>query len=214
MEMATLAINNAISGLNEGGTLTVPAQQGVLATDTDPYGFTLAVSAVGNGSQTKNVSGGTAAIQGAYGTLTMRADGSYSYAALNNIALPADGLVQDKFTISVADGHGNTGQATLTVTVTQIGVQYIAAAAGQTVTIGNAPTIVDASLANVTVKGGNGNDVVIGGANDTITLGNGNDWVLGGTNEKITLGNGNDTISVGANSTISPNFLLSESIKV
>jgi len=119
--MATLAINNAIGGLSQGSTVTVPAQQGVLATDSDPYGFTLAVNAVSIGNQTVNVSGGAATIQGAYGTLTMHADGSYSYAALNNIALPADGIVQDKFTFSVTDGHGNTGQATLAVTVTQVG---------------------------------------------------------------------------------------------
>jgi VCBS repeat-containing protein len=199
--MATLAINNAIGGLSEGSTLSVAAQQGVLATDAGPYGFPLAVSAVTVGIQTTNLSGGAATIQGAYGTLTMHADGSYSYAALNNIAL--HGFVQDKFTFSVTDDHGNTGQATLKVTVTQVGVQYVAGIAGQTVTIGNAPTVVDASLGNVTVKGGNGNDAVIGGGNDTITLGNGNVWVIGGTSEKVTVGNGNDTISVGATSTIS-----------
>lgn len=37
----------------------------------------------------------------------------------------------------------------------------------------------------MTVNGGNGNDVVIGGTNDKITLGNGNDFIVGGTNETI-----------------------------
>jgi VCBS repeat-containing protein len=109
--MATLAINDAVGGLSEGGILDVAAQQGVLATDTGPYGFSLAVTGVEIANQTTPISGGTATIQGAYGTLTMHADGSYSYAALNNIALPADGFVRDKFTFSVTDAIGATPAA-------------------------------------------------------------------------------------------------------
>jgi VCBS repeat-containing protein len=182
--MVTIAASNKIAGLTEGQTLTVNSQDGVLAGDTDSFGYPLSVTRVSTTATSVAVSGGSVSIQGIYGILDMHADGSYSYAALNNIALPADGIVQDKFTFSVTDGHGNTAQASLTITVTQIGVQYVAAAAGQTITIGNGPTVVDASLGGVTVIGGNGNDVVLGGTNDTITLGNGNDWVLGGTSEK------------------------------
>jgi Bacterial cadherin-like domain len=71
--MAILSINNAIDGLSEGGTVNVSAASGVLATDTDPFGAALAVSAVGFNTQTTNVS---AVIAGSYGTLTMHADGS------------------------------------------------------------------------------------------------------------------------------------------
>src|SRR6266404_142776 len=200
--MSNLTINNAIGGLSRGSTINVTAAQGVLATDTDPFGSSLAVSAVSTNSQTTSISGGSATLQGAYGTLTMHADGSYSYASLTNLSLPADGILQDSFAFSVADGLGNTGQAALTITITQVGVTYIAAAAGQTINLGNSATVVDASLGNVTVNGGNANYVVIGGANDKITLGNGNDWILGGANETITVGNGNDVISVGANSSV------------
>src|ERR1700691_2526518 len=114
--MSSLAINNAIGGLSEGSTINVTAAKGVLATDTDPFGYSLAVSAVSANSQTTNVSGGSATLQGAYGTLTMHADGSYSYVALSNLSLPADGVLQDTFSFSVTDGHGNTGQAALTIT--------------------------------------------------------------------------------------------------
>ena len=200
--MATLAISNAIGGLSEGTTVSATAQNGVLAGDTDPFGFALAVSAVSYGNQTANLSGGTVTLGGTYGSLTMHADGSYSYAGLNNLVFPPDGILQDQFVFLVTDNHGNTGQATLTITVTQPGVQYIAAAAGSTVVFKNAATVVDASLGGVTVIGGNGNDVVIGGANDKITLGNGNDWIIGGSNETISVGNGADVISVGAGATI------------
>lgn len=46
--MAILSINNAIDGLSEGGTVNVSAANGVLATDTDPFGAALAVSVVGS----------------------------------------------------------------------------------------------------------------------------------------------------------------------
>jgi hypothetical protein len=62
--MATLTLNNAIDGLSVGGTVTVSAQNGVLAGDTDPFGYYLEVAAVGTATQTANVTGGTATIQG------------------------------------------------------------------------------------------------------------------------------------------------------
>ncbi|WP_303069640.1 VCBS domain-containing protein [Bilophila wadsworthia] len=62
-----------------------------------------------------------AAEPGLYGTLTLRADGSYTY-TLNN-ALPAvqalgvGETLTDTFTYTVSDGHGGTGSSTLTITV-------------------------------------------------------------------------------------------------
>ena len=62
-----------------------------------------------------------AAEPGLYGTLTLRADGSYTY-TLNN-ALPAvqalgvGETLTDTFTCTVSDGHGGTGSSTLTITV-------------------------------------------------------------------------------------------------
>src|SRR5690606_23809386 len=60
--------------VNEDATLTVNAASGVLANDNDINGNTLTVSEV-NG----NAGGVGAAVTGTYGTLTLNANGSYTY---------------------------------------------------------------------------------------------------------------------------------------
>src|SRR5262249_45942624 len=115
-----------IAGVTEGQTLALNSQHGVLAGDKDSSGFPLHVSSVATGTSTVAVSGGSGSIQGAYGTLIMHADGSYSYAAASNIVLPADGVAQDHFTFTVTDSHGNSVQAALTIDVLRPGLQYVA----------------------------------------------------------------------------------------
>src|SRR4029077_17595132 len=91
------------------------ASGNVLANDSDPDASdVLSVSAV-NGSAA-NVG---ASVAGAYGSLTLGADGSWSFipgAAAN--ALAQGETATDTFTYSVADGHGGTSSSTLTITVT------------------------------------------------------------------------------------------------
>ncbi|WP_305883679.1 Ig-like domain-containing protein [Alsobacter ponti] len=58
---------------------------------------------------------GSTVINGAYGTLTLNADGSYSYAPKSNISNASP--VQDVFTYTVKDKDGDTATATLTITV-------------------------------------------------------------------------------------------------
>ena len=73
------------------------------------------------------------ATAGLYGTLTLRADGSYTY-ALNN-ALPAvqalgvGETLSDTFTYTVSDGHGGTASNTLTVTISGTNDTPVASAA-------------------------------------------------------------------------------------
>ena len=91
--------------------------------DTDPdNGTTLTVTHLWAGTAGKPGSGsdvtvGTAkVIEGAYGRLTLNADGSYSYAANRK----AKAAVTDTFTYEVSDGSGQangTDTATLTITV-------------------------------------------------------------------------------------------------
>jgi VCBS repeat-containing protein len=200
--VTTLNLINVVNGVAEGQTLAVNALQGLLANDKDPSGFPLAVTAVASGALTSPLGGGSVTLKGTYGTLVMHADGSYTYSAAANISLPKDGIVQDSFTVTVSNGHGNTGSAVLAVTVMQSGDNYVGGTPGTTVNGGNGPTVLDASLGNQTVHAGNGPNALIGGANDTLTAGNGPVTVIGGPNDTITLGNGPDTLVVGANDTI------------
>jgi VCBS repeat-containing protein len=60
-------------------------------------------------------------LAGAYGTLTLNADGSYSY-VLNNAAQPVQGLsagqtLTETFTYTITDGDTDTSTTTLTITI-------------------------------------------------------------------------------------------------
>jgi VCBS repeat-containing protein len=200
--MATITVSNQVAGIIEGQTLTVNGQHGALVGDKDAFGYPFGVASVSSGTTSVGVSGGSVTITGVYGTLTMHADGSYSYIANNNISLPADGIVQDSFMLTITDGHGNSSQETLTLTVMRPGLLYVAGQPGQVLRGGSSATVFDASLGHQTVIAGNADNVLIGGANDILTAGNGNDTVIAGPNDLITLGRGNDTVTAGVNDVI------------
>ena len=76
-----------------------------------------------DGAMVTAVAGGTLgeAFAGAYGMLTLNADGNYSY-RLNNGAQPVQGLsagqtLTETFTYTITDGDGDTSSATLTITI-------------------------------------------------------------------------------------------------
>src|SRR5205085_1226549 len=109
------------SGVNPGNTAFAgdPSARGnVLTNDTDvDTGATRAVSAVAG--LAGNV--GTAVV-GTYGSVTINANGSYSY-ALNNAdpdtnALSQGQVVTDQFTYTVVDDYGATATETVTITIT------------------------------------------------------------------------------------------------
>ncbi len=92
-----VAVNDSY-GTPEDGVLTVPAS-GVLANDSDPDGDALTV---------------TSASTPAYGTLSMNADGSFTYTPVANYNGP------DSFNYTIADGKGGTASASVTITVTAV----------------------------------------------------------------------------------------------
>ena len=140
---------------------------GVLANDIDPIpNDTLTVSAV-NG-QAANVGH---AVAGTYGTLTLNADGSYSYSANGSHALPSSGVAEDIFTYTAEDGPGGVADTTLTVVVTAAGLTYVAVPAGGSATQANGghSAVLDGGAGNATLTAANGvGAVLIGGPGDTL----------------------------------------------
>ncbi|MFC4296098.1 Ig-like domain-containing protein [Novosphingobium tardum] len=84
-----------------------PATGNVLANDTPGADSAVVTGYAGSGSS--GVAGATVA--GTYGTLTIAADGSYSYA--RNPGTP--GGVSDSFTYTITDGDGDKATANLTI---------------------------------------------------------------------------------------------------
>ena len=123
-----VAVNDTDS-VNEDATVTkTGSQDDVLNDDSDADGDTITVTKIKkNGGSNSNVassstynSNGTS-VTGTYGTLTIGADGSYTYTADQDAAddLDAGDQVTDVFVYTATDGTTNV-TATLTITVTGI----------------------------------------------------------------------------------------------
>jgi VCBS repeat-containing protein len=108
--------NDAIAGVNPSGN--------VLTNDTDvdtPHANLLVASVRTGGTEGAGATGTLGvALAGSYGSLTLNADGSYSYAVNNALvavqALNAGQTLVEKFNYTVSDG-GVTDTAVLTVTI-------------------------------------------------------------------------------------------------
>ncbi|MHA3790080.1 Ig-like domain-containing protein [Rhizorhabdus wittichii] len=151
-------------------------------------------------------------VQGQYGTLTIDADGSWSYVADGDRvdARPAGETLTDSFAYTVGDGRGGSAGATLTISVATIDdVVTTSLTPGQTTFTGTAADdrITGNSGAN-SIRGGGGADVIDGGAgddslgggagDDSLVGGNGHDWLYGGYMTSGDGEGGNDTLSGGA----------------
>jgi VCBS repeat-containing protein len=162
------------NGTSKNSTVSVSAVNGLLSNDTDPdvhdQGH-LFVGAV-DGSAT-NVGH---AVAGTYGSVNINADGSYVYEA-NKGGLPSKIVAQDVFTYTAADGHGGTDTSTLSIIVTNPGVNYLAGA-NMTLNGGNGKSVLDGSAGHDVLIGGNGADILVGGVLDTLTGGKGPDTFL------------------------------------
>ena len=110
---------NANSGTNPTGNV-------ITASDSDPAGDTLTVVSALNAavsSTATTVTSDGVNITGQYGTLNLRADGSYTYSVNNSTNATVDALrtssntLTDTFSYTVSDGYGGTATTTLTVTV-------------------------------------------------------------------------------------------------
>ena len=109
-----------VASVLENGEIALAASDNVLSDDVDAEGDALLVSAVRTGAVSDTGTAGTVGetLTGAYGTLTLNADGSYRYAADAAAveALPEGTAVEDVFTYTVSDG-ALTSSAELKITV-------------------------------------------------------------------------------------------------
>ncbi|NPV19541.1 beta strand repeat-containing protein [Bradyrhizobium aeschynomenes] len=133
--------NSDTNAVLEDGTINIAAANGVVRgstggsvadTDADTGVSSLVVSGVvaGTGSVTQGAGVGTS-IEGAYGHLTLNADGSYTYVADKAAALAAGVNAIDTFTYTDKDPSGAVSNtATLKITVT--GVNDAAVITGDT----------------------------------------------------------------------------------
>lgn len=111
---------NATAGVDPSGDVTTVA--------FDPDGDELSVTFIRPGDQaaggtaTSVSTSGVTTVNGTYGQLGIRADGSYTYTLFNNLPAvealrtDADDLV-DVFTFTIDDAHGETDQAELIVQI-------------------------------------------------------------------------------------------------
>jgi VCBS repeat-containing protein len=152
----------------------------VLANDSDPdLHDSLGLTSVQFGATSAAITAPKAAsIKGAYGTLSLSADGSYTYTETTpSNSLPST-VGQDVFTYKVSDAHGGITTATLAVTAVHSDQTYLGGAAGATLRAGTSKTVLDGENGGMTLIGGSAADVLIGGPGATMTGGAGADTFL------------------------------------
>ncbi len=105
--------------IGAGAQTEKDATEGVLKNDTDPDGDTLTVDTIRTGRENKTGTSGTigTALPGSYGSLTMNADGSYSYSADNAKALNPGETATEYFTYTANDTDTSVA-AEIAITVT------------------------------------------------------------------------------------------------
>jgi len=146
-----------------GQTVSADAAHGVLANDTDSNPLDhVTVSAV------DGLAGGVnQSVAGAYGTLTLHADGSYAYTASGT----ATGVEFDTFSYTAGNGHSPASSSTLTIEVIGGNQNYVQVPSGTAATGGYGNTVLDGSAGNATLTAAttfNAHQTLIGGPGDTL----------------------------------------------
>jgi VCBS repeat-containing protein len=171
--------------------LFTSAAAGVLANDTDVDGGDIRQVAGLMFGASSGVIG--APLAGVYGTLTMQADGSYTYLADRAAAqaLAAGQTATEQFVYTVRDAAGATASTTLTLTITGTNdAPVIAVPAAQT-TLEDAPRVFSTANGNAITVADVDGDVLT----TTLTVANGT-LTLGSTAGVTVGGNGTGSVTV------------------
>lgn len=148
----------------DGPVLSVSARDGVLANDfdpADPMGFNPNSPTNHNDPLTVTEiqgSGGLSGLSDLGGTVTMAADGSFTYDPTTSAyfqTMVSGEIVFDTFTYTISDGDGGTDTATVTVAVTGEGAVEIDMTKAFPVRFGaNDPATVDPDTVGLAMNGG------------------------------------------------------------
>ena len=153
---ASNTLTVTINGTNDAPTVSAAAT--VIAEDTASVSGTLPTPTDVDVHDVVSFTPQTNA-PGSYGTLSVDADGNYTY-TLNNSLPAVQGLgvgesLTDTFTFTVTDNHGGTGSTTLTVTINGtndlpvLAATTVNVAEGNTITNGTLPMPTDADVHDV-----------------------------------------------------------------
>lgn len=179
------------AGVQSFGKVALDAAHGVLANDrhADLHDSLTVKAITGSGGTQSVTAGKSATIEGTYGELTIKSDGSYSYISdLWGVAahlLRPDLVPVDTFTYAVNDGHGGPATAKLDIVTTALGQAYVQGTDGNDTLSATSDNSLLGRLLSLdlptVLNGGNGNDTLIGGkANDVLIAGTGLDKMTGG----------------------------------
>ncbi|MDP1929797.1 MAG: DUF4347 domain-containing protein [Thiobacillus sp.] len=152
---APVAVADTASAVEAGGVANGTAGTNptgnVLTNDTDvDSGDTQTVTAVSFGATPGSVGSGLA---GAYGTLTLNADGSYSYVVDNNNAavqaLRSSDTLTETFNYSLQDMVGALDSSTLTITITGSNDAPVITSGGTHVVVGESPATIPVAASDM-----------------------------------------------------------------
>ncbi len=130
---------------SRGNVLGGPGKAPTDVTDMDPNNDPLTVCGVvaGNSATVPSTGVGTPVV-GTYGTVTVNADGTYSYQVDRNdprvLALQQGQKIDDVFTYCLSDGKGGLDKTTLTITITGVNDCPVAVSDGNAVSAANGAT--------------------------------------------------------------------------
>jgi VCBS repeat-containing protein len=163
IDSSLIAANPDSNHVVAGQTVSADAAHGVLANDTDSNPSDhVVVGAVDGLSADVNQP-----VAGAYGSLTVHADGSYAYSASGSVA----GVAFVTFTYTASNGHSTPSTSTLTVEVVGANQNFVQVPSGGSVTGGYGNTVLDGSAGNVTLTAAttfNAHQILIGGPGDVL----------------------------------------------
>ena len=200
--------DNETGAVNEDATLTVSdGTSDLLHGDTDADdSASLTISAIRTGAEGASGTAGSigSGLTGTYGTLTVAADGTYTYVADQSAAddLDASDTATDVFTYTVSDG-ATSDTATLTITIT--GVNDAPVAVNDTDAVNEDATVTQSSGSSLLMADDTDADdddsftvtqiAVTGGSNSSVS--SGSSYNSSGTSVTGTYG----TLTVGADGT-------------